>query len=140
MAMSTFFRALGLHHVERAPDGSTLSLAAADVLIALHESGPLRQVELCRRLALPRSAISRLGTQLGHAGWVQRDQAVDDGRGVLLRLTRRGTQLADRLAESRRIKFAALMDRIPSEEHPALLAAMHSLAEAAAAHVRTTKG
>jgi DNA-binding MarR family transcriptional regulator len=137
--MSAFFRALGLHHVERGPGGRVLSLAAADVLIALHDTGPLRQVELGRRLALPRSAISRIGTQLGEHGWVQRDPAVDDGRGVLLHLTRTGAGVAELLAEARRIKFAALLDRIPAEEHPAVLAALHSLAEAAIAHVRASR-
>jgi DNA-binding MarR family transcriptional regulator len=132
--MSTFFRALGLHHAERAPGGRTLSPAAADVLLALHHAGRLRQVELGRRLALPRSAVCRIASQLGEHGWVQRDPVHDDGRGVLLQLTARGARVAELLAEARRVKFAAVLDRIPAEEHPAVLAALDSLARAAVQH------
>jgi len=130
-AVSHFVRAFGLHRPEQTPCGQSMSVSEAHALAELHHDGRLRQVELARRLRLEKSSVSRLVGQLVGRGWVERADAVDDGRGILLFLTGAGSRAAERLAEARQARFAALLDRIPPEERPAILAAVQRLAEAA---------
>lgn len=130
-AVTRFVRAFGLHQPERTPCGQAMSVSEAHALAELHRDGPLRQVELARRLRLEKSTVSRLVGLLADRGWLARAPADEDGRGLRLALTDEGSRAAQRLAEAREARFAALLERIPAGERATVLHAVRRLAEAA---------
>jgi DNA-binding MarR family transcriptional regulator len=129
--VSTFVRAFGLHHGDRTPCGQPMSVSEAHALVELRRAGPLRQVELGRRLRLEKSTVSRLVGQLVARGWAVRDPAPDDGRGIAVHLTTAGVTTADDVVAARNERFAALLDRIPESRRAEVVGALQILAEAA---------
>ncbi|TDD56483.1 MarR family transcriptional regulator [Nonomuraea terrae] len=129
-AVSRFVRAFGLHQPDRTPCGQPVPVSEAHALGELAREGALRQSELAHRLRLEKSSTSRLVTQLINRGWAERTPAPDDGRGVLVRLTPEGANAAQRLAEARAARFAALLDRVPEGERATVLHALQVLTEA----------
>lgn len=129
-AVAGFVRAFGLHQAEATPCGQPISVSEAHAVGELAQDGELRQVELTRRLRLQKSTVSRLVGQLTGRGWVERAQAEDDGRGVVLRLTPAGRRAAQNLAEARRERFARLLDSIPAHERAGVLHALDVMMEA----------
>jgi DNA-binding MarR family transcriptional regulator len=129
-ALQRFVRNFGLHQPDRTPCGQPLPVSEAYAVAELFRGGPLRQVELGRRLRLEKSTVSRLVTNLAGRGWIRRHAADDDGRGVRIELTDAGTAAARRLAAARQAKFAALLGRVPDDQRAALVAALQMLAEA----------
>jgi DNA-binding MarR family transcriptional regulator len=130
-ALQRFVRNFGLHQPDRTPCGQPLPVSEAYALLELARARTLRQVELGRRLRLEKSSVSRLVGNLIARGWVQRGIAPDDGRGVLLELTEPGRRAVEQQRQARQAKFAALLDRIPDGQRAAVVAALHTLAEAA---------
>jgi DNA-binding MarR family transcriptional regulator len=129
-ALQRFVRNFGLHQPDRTPCGQPLPVSEAYAVAELLRSGPLRQVELGRRLRLEKSTVSRLVTNLANRGWIRRHAADGDGRGVELELTDAGSAAAHKLAAARQARFAALLDRVPDDQRAALVAALQMLAEA----------
>jgi DNA-binding MarR family transcriptional regulator len=130
-ALQRFVRNFGLHQPDRTPCGQPLPVSEAYAVAELFRSGPLRQVDLGRRLRLEKSTVSRLVTNLVNRGWAGRSTADDDGRGVRVGLTDAGTAAAERLAAARQARLAGLLDRVPDDQRAALVAALQMLAEAA---------
>jgi DNA-binding MarR family transcriptional regulator len=130
-ALMRFVRNFGLHQPDRTPCGQPMPVSEAHALAEIARDGSLRQVELARRLRLQKSTVSRLVANLAGRGWVLRHSADDDGRGVLLELTDAGTSAASALAEARRARLTALLDRIPDDQRAAVVGALQTLAEAA---------
>ena len=126
-----FVRNFGLHQPDRTPCGQPLPVSEAHALAEIARQGQLRQIELARRLRLQKSTVSRLVANLAGRGWVRRSSAADDGRGVLLELTDAGADTAARIAEARRDRLTAVLDRIPDDQRAAVVSALHTLAEAA---------
>jgi DNA-binding MarR family transcriptional regulator len=129
-AMAGFVRAFGLHQPETTPCGQPVPVSEAHALGELAQESELRQVELTRRLRLQKSTVSRLVGQLTTRGWVERAQAPDDGRGVVLRLTPAGRRAAQNLAEARRERFSRLLGSIPAHERAGVLHALDVMMEA----------
>ncbi|MGW0703297.1 MarR family winged helix-turn-helix transcriptional regulator [Streptomyces sp. NPDC002867] len=129
-ALGSFVRAFGLHQPETTPCGRPISVSEAHALSELAQEGELRQVELTRRLRLQKSTVSRLVGQLSARDWVERAPALDDGRGVVLRLTPSGRRAAQTLAEARRERFSRLLDSIPAHERAGVLHALDVMVEA----------
>ncbi|MFB9876465.1 MarR family winged helix-turn-helix transcriptional regulator [Planobispora siamensis] len=129
-AVARFVRAFGLHQPDRTPCGTPVPVSEAHALGELAREGELRQVELVHRLRLEKSTTSRIVAQLVRRGWAERAAAPGDGRGVLLRLTAEGHQAAERLAEARRTRFDAALDRIPAGEREAVMRALAVLTKA----------
>lgn len=123
-AVAKFVRAFGLHRPDRTPCGQPVPVSEAHALGELARDGQVRQAELARRLSLEKSTTSRLVGQLVDRGWVERLPAPGDGRGVMLRLTLPGERAASQLAEARRKRFQAALDRVPPEERDAVLRAL----------------
>jgi DNA-binding MarR family transcriptional regulator len=130
-ALMRFVRDFGLHQPDRTPCGQPLPVSEAHAMVEIARAGRLRQVELTRRLRLEKSTVSRLVTNLEHRGWVYRQAAGDDGRGVLLELTEAGVSAAARQADARRDRLTTLLDRIPDDQRTAVVLALQTLAEAA---------
>jgi DNA-binding MarR family transcriptional regulator len=130
-ALMRFVRDFGLHQPDRTPCGQPLPVSEAHAMVEIARTGRLRQVELTRRLRLQKSTVSRLVTNLEQRGWVRRQAAGDDGRGILLELTEAGVTAATRQAEARRERLTALLARIPDDQRATVVHALQTLAEAA---------
>lgn len=74
-------------------------LAWYDVLLELRRAEPdgLRPYELQQRMLLAQYNLSRLADRLHHAGNLEKRPCPDDGRGHVLRITRRGRGLLKRM-------------------------------------------
>ncbi|WP_430502337.1 MarR family winged helix-turn-helix transcriptional regulator [Micromonospora trifolii] len=129
-ALMRFVRNFGLHQPDRTPCGQPLPVSEAHAMVEIAREGHIRQVELARRLRLEKSSVSRLVTNLVNRGWVHRETAEGDGRGVLLLLTAAGTTAAARQANARRARLTALLDRVPDDQRAAVVRALQTLAEA----------
>ncbi len=129
--MVAFVRAFGLHRPDETPCGARLSVSEAHTLTVLSEAGPVSQVELGRHLSLTKSTISRLVDQIEQRGWARRTPGLDDARCRLVGLTPEGVAIAGRVARLRSDRMARLLDRIPQDQQPAILAALDVLVEAA---------
>ncbi|WP_433796218.1 MarR family winged helix-turn-helix transcriptional regulator [Actinoplanes sp. CA-252034] len=130
-ALMRFVREFGLHQPDRTPCGQPLPVSEAHAMVEIARDGSLRQVDLARRLRLEKSTVSRLVTNLAARGWIRRETAGEDGRGVLLLLTEDGATAAARQANARRARLAAVLDRIPATQRDTVVAALQILAEAA---------
>ncbi|GAB3970975.1 hypothetical protein GCM10027615_28720 [Plantactinospora veratri] len=125
-----FVRNFGLHQPDRTPCGQPLPVSEAHAMVEIAREGRIRQVELARRLRLEKSTVSRLVANLVSRGWVHRQAADGDGRGVLLVLTDAGATAAARQADARRDRLTALLDRVPDDQRAAVVRALQTLAEA----------
>lgn len=128
--MVALVRAFGLHRPDETPCGQPLPVSEAHALAELARGDGLSQNELAARLRLEKSTVSRLVGQLAARGWIERERDPSDGRAVCLRLTERGAALAGDIAEARRRKFAAVLERIPDDERDQVLRALDVLTEA----------
>ena len=90
-ALMRFVRNFGLHQPDRTPCGQPLPVSEAHALAEIARDGPLRQVELARRLKLQKSSVSRLVTNLAARGWLHR-HAADEPDTELYRGSAPGTQ------------------------------------------------
>lgn len=81
-------------------------------------------------LRLEKSTVSRLITNLASRGWVHREAADGDGRGVLLVLTDAGATAAAQQADARRDRLTAVLARVPDDQRAAVVCALRILAEA----------
>lgn len=129
--MVAFVRAFGLHRPDETPCGARVAVSEAHALTVLSESGAISQVDLGQHLNLTKSTISRLVDQLEQRGWAARHSGPDDARCRLVKLTTEGRATADHVAQLRSERMTRLLDRIPEDERPAILAALDALVEAA---------
>ncbi|RSM47534.1 MarR family transcriptional regulator [Actinoplanes sp. ATCC 53533] len=130
-ALMRFVRNFGLHQPDRTPCGQPLPVSEAYAMAEIAREGRIRQVELARRLWLEKSTVSRLVTNLAGRGWVHRETAEGDGRGVLLVITDAGATAAARQADARRERLTALLDRVADDQRATVVRALQTLAEAA---------
>jgi DNA-binding MarR family transcriptional regulator len=126
----SFVRSFGLHRPDRTPCGFEAGVADAHALSEL-SAGPLRQRELVTRLGLAKSTVSRVVTNLVDRGWVRREPASEDGRGVKLALTDGGHEAADRLRVARRQRMEALLDQVPIDRRAEVIDVLELLHKAA---------
>jgi len=69
-----------------------------DVVLELERAGgALRPFELEREMLLPQYGLSRLLERIAEAGYVRRQPCDDDGRGLLVEVTRDGRELRRRM-------------------------------------------
>lgn len=100
------FRDMGLTDATRAP------------LLALYEAEgtTVRQKDLAETLALEKSSLVRVLSQLREIGLVEWETAEDDRRAKAIRLTREGRSLAERIvAKSLEIEADLLAGLTPGE-------------------------
>ncbi|MGC5309872.1 MarR family winged helix-turn-helix transcriptional regulator [Micromonospora zamorensis] len=130
-ALMRFIRNFGLHQPDRTPCGQPLPVSEAHAMVEIAGQAGIRQTELARRLRLEKSTVSRLVTNLVNRGWVHRETADNDGRGVVLLLTEAGTTAAARQADARRRRLTTLLARVPDDQQATVVRALQTLAEAA---------
>ncbi len=125
--MIALIRAFGLHQPDRTPCGQPVPVAEAHALLELTQEEPLSQTDLCLRLRLEKSTVSRLVGQLEGRGWIARQR---DGRAVRLRLTDAGRAMAATIAAARQAKFDRLLEAISDTDREPVIAALKTLVEA----------
>jgi DNA-binding MarR family transcriptional regulator len=128
--MIGLIRAFGLHKPDVTPCGQPVAVADAHALMELTREEPLLQKDLASRLRLEKSTVSRLVKTLEERGWIGRKKSPHDWRAIELRLTEAGRQIAARLAETRRAKFAQVLEAIPGKERASVMQALGVLEEA----------
>jgi DNA-binding MarR family transcriptional regulator len=94
----TTSRRLGASRAERAR--VVIAPAAASVLRHVVLDGPIRPVALSERTRMKPSALSRQLKSLEGDGLIERVSTPDDGRGAVLRPTRRGRSMQRRLEQA----------------------------------------
>ena len=92
--------------------------------------GPVRHGELAARLQLEKSTVSRLVRQMEARRWIQRNSDRQDGRAVLIRLTRQGRETATQLAQARQEKFARILAAISEDKRSMVVEAISILERA----------
>jgi DNA-binding MarR family transcriptional regulator len=128
--MIGLIRAFGLHKPDVTSCGQPVAVAEAHALMELTREEPLLQKDLASRLRLEKSTVSRLVKTLEERGWIGRTKSPHDGRAIELRLTEAGRQIAARLAETRRAKFAQVLEAIPGKKRASVMQALGVLEEA----------
>lgn len=81
--------------------GAGIDFAAFPMLARIASWGPVRTSELAERVGLDISTVSRRSADLEAAGLVWRAPDPNDRRAHLLQITRKGSQLVDRMREVR---------------------------------------
>ena len=125
-----FVRSFGLLKPDQTPCGQPVAVAEAHALMDLAAFGSMRQGELAARLQLEKSTVSRLVRQMEAHGWIQRNSDRNDGRAVLLRLTRQGRETATELALARQEKLARILAAIPEDKRSMVVEAISILERA----------
>jgi DNA-binding MarR family transcriptional regulator len=104
-----------------------LSLTAASTLRRLERSGPHRLCELYAPEGVTQPAMTQLVTRLEREGLAQRGGDPADGRAVVVSITDAGRAAVARRREGRAEALSELLQRLPAEEHAAILAALPAL-------------
>jgi DNA-binding MarR family transcriptional regulator len=104
-----------------------LSLTAASTLRRLERSGPHRLCELHAPEGVSQPAMTQLVTRLEREGLASRGSDPDDGRAVVVTITPAGREAIARRRAARHQALSALLQRLPAEEHAAIVAALPGL-------------
>ena len=141
-------RAFGLHRPETTPCGQPITVSEAHALMEVscgwalfREEGDAAEhlgtcsaahqpKELCRRLRLDKSTVSRILKRLEERGWISRTADPADGRAIHLALTEAGQKALENLEGARATKYSEVLASIPSDERDAVLRALDVLADA----------
>jgi len=97
-----------------------LNLTQASLLVFLHESGPLRQTQLARRLGQGRAATGATVDLLERRGRVERQPDPSDRRAWLVTITPAGKDLVAPISEIDRVLREKLRRDIPRSERQQL--------------------
>jgi DNA-binding MarR family transcriptional regulator len=113
--------------------GLDLSLPQATALTLVADVGPLTVSALQKRLRRSQATTSHLVTQLELRGLVERAEDPADARRTLIRLSKEGRRLMDRLERLRRQSFESVLAHVPdavqAQLHAALVATIDALEE-----------
>jgi DNA-binding MarR family transcriptional regulator len=104
-----------------------LSLTAASTLRRLERSGPHRLCELHAPEGVSQPAMTQLVTRLEREGLASRGGDPDDGRAVVVTITDAGRAAIARRRAGRQQALSTLLQRLPAEDHAAIVAALPAL-------------
>jgi DNA-binding MarR family transcriptional regulator len=104
-----------------------ISLTSASTLATLERVGPRRITELAASEGVAQPSMTALVTGLERSGLVARGRNLGDQRVVLVTLTPEGAGYLQARRRAGAAAFAQLIDKLPSEESFALLAAAPAL-------------
>ena len=107
--------------------GSTLTPVQLRALMTVDRSGPLSLNTLAGELHASPSAASKVCDRLQQAGFITRNTANHDRRGVVLSLSRAGASLVTWVHARHRERLAALMDTMSPEGRHALVGGLREL-------------
>lgn len=89
-----------------------------------------RMSEIAEALGVAQSTATRLVEPLARQERVERRPAPDDGRAVIICLTNKGRHAAAELSKLTLRWSEGILQRIPSEEHAAVIQALETVIEA----------
>lgn len=101
------------------------------MLVVLDTRGPRPTSSLAAALGVAPPTATRMSDRLVRKGLVSRATNSRDRRQVLLGLTPAGRKLIEDVAAHRREEIVAMLQRVPTERHPALIEALQLFAGAA---------
>jgi DNA-binding MarR family transcriptional regulator len=104
-----------------------ISLTSLTTLATLHRSGPQRITDLALVEGVTQPSMTALVAILQRDGYVVRRGDPSDKRVALIELTEVGTELLRGRRRANAEAFAQLIERLPSDENAALLAALPAL-------------
>jgi DNA-binding MarR family transcriptional regulator len=110
-----------------------LTRGSWDVLASLRRSGPphrLSPTQLYLELMRTSGAMTHRLVGLGRAGLIRRIPDPEDGRGLLVELTRKGVALVDRVAPAHLENERTLLDPLSDEEQATLAGLLRKLLSA----------
>lgn len=88
-------------------------------LLLLHFEGPMRPTVLSKRAAITTGGMTKVIDQLVERGLIARDgELAEDGRAVIVSITERGRELADRVCASSYPVLREGIDRLATLEIP----------------------
>ncbi|HEY2195177.1 MAG TPA: MarR family winged helix-turn-helix transcriptional regulator [Actinomycetospora sp.] len=111
--------------------GGQVSLPAFRLLLVLDELGPSPGGVVAARLGTAASSVTRLGDQLEASGHLARRRDPANRSVVVLEPTAAGTEVVRTVLRRRREALREVVGRVPPDERPTLIAALHALREAA---------
>jgi MarR family 2-MHQ and catechol resistance regulon transcriptional repressor len=97
-----------------------LTLPQFAVLEALLHLGPMSQGELGRKLLRSNPNMTALLDTLERHGWIQRTRSTEDRRVVVVRLSREGQRLIEKVFPAQAAHIAALLGALSAEEQEQL--------------------
>jgi DNA-binding MarR family transcriptional regulator len=100
------------------------------LMTALAERGELDQNSLALEIGLERTSVAEVVPRLQERGVLERRPSRSDGRVKLVRLTRKGRSLLQRMAPAVQRAHERTIDRLPAGERDAFLLALIALVEA----------
>jgi DNA-binding MarR family transcriptional regulator len=104
-----------------------ISLTSLTTLATLHRSGPQRITDLALVEGVAQPSMTALVAILQRDGYVVRRGDPSDKRVALIELTEAGTELLRGRRRANAEAFAQLIEKLPSAENAALLAALPAL-------------
>src|SRR5437870_7582499 len=96
--------------------GRELSLTAVSTLASLERTGPRRLTDLAVSEGVTQPSMTAVVTQLEDLGFAERRRAPDDGRVVMVAVTRAGTQYLRSMRRAGASVFTALIDKLGEED------------------------
>ena len=110
-----------------------IPMSQAMVLQTLATSGEgLRMSAIAEALGVTQSTATRLVEPLVREGRVERKPAPDDGRSVVIALTRKGRDSAEDLGRQSQRWSESVLQRIPTHQQEAVIAALETVVDAVA--------
>ncbi len=107
-----------------------ITLTQYRALTVLDQRGPVQANKLARTLEVSPSTVTRLCDRLIQNGLVSRTRR-DDRRAVLISLTPVGRRLVEHVNSRRFEEIHRIVDQLPSESRPAVIAAIDAFVSAA---------
>jgi DNA-binding MarR family transcriptional regulator len=109
----------------------TLTLPQLRTLVVLHGEGPVKLASLAVALDVNPSTAMRMVDKLEALSLVNRQVKPDNRREVVLRLTRPGRLLVEKVLAHRREAIGEIVARLPSDQRTGLVHALRALTAAA---------
>jgi DNA-binding MarR family transcriptional regulator len=104
-----------------------LTPTQTSVLSLLTHEGQLRATDIAVLEGLNPSLVSRVLTQLGAAGYLERRRNPDDGRATDITISANGREISERIRNQRNLWLTARFEHLDAAERELLLAAIPAL-------------
>jgi DNA-binding MarR family transcriptional regulator len=127
--VQTFVRSFGLLVTKETPCGHAVSPSYAHALMLLlrRERQRTSQSDLGAMLGIDKSNVARLCARMERARHIVQQRPPEDGRGRLVRLTRGGTSMAQRIEAASQERFESIMERIAPSQRRKLFESLELL-------------
>jgi DNA-binding MarR family transcriptional regulator len=130
--LQEFIRGFGLLAANRTPCGKPLASSDAHALMLLLEAGDdgMLPSALATKLGVDKSTASRTAARLTEGGHITAGPSSSDGRARPIRLTKKGTRVAQEVEAASRDRFAQLLKQLPPRRRTDVVEALRELVTA----------